>query len=610
MSLTTTPAEESAGQISFDVLVDGQKLSGALGGNLQSVDLESTYNRPDVCSVVFAAPEVSAEKPLPSVKPGAAVEIRAKRTDKVKSVFHGEVSSIELDSRYGHTQYVLRAYDKRQRLYRGLATSTYENRKHSEIASEILDRNSVDCEVETAGSVMPYAVQAAMADGDYLEQLLHELGQVIVRTGDSFVVKALADFKENVAQLVFGKNLDSYTFRTTSDSWVEQVQIHDWDPLKKAAITGTSSDPAALLGDQPKANGEPFGSAPAFRAGHAVDSTGADAMATAIRERMLLTSRQLDGTCDGNENMVPGGIVTVKGVNDTFDGDYRLSSVRLRWHAEEGCKTDFTCNSASENSITDMLGRAAGGGPHPQDLGERIWGVVPAIVTKNDDPEGLGRVQVKFPWLPAAKGGQVESDWLRVAVPGAGIDQKGLYLMHEAEDEVLVAFEHGDPRRGYVLGGLYNSQDKPPLKNSDCVKGGKTPQKAFRSSTGHQLTFNDSADKPGIELVTAKKKINMTFNDTDGAVTLTTENGASTVTVSAKGDITIKSAANLKIEGAADIKMKAGANLALEAGANVDIKAGANATLEGAGVAAVKGANAELTGDVAAKVAGKIVNIN
>lgn len=612
MPFVTTPTQESLGVVSFDVLVNDKKLQGPFGASLQSLEVESTYNRPDMCLAIFAVSEVSAEKPLPKIEPGAPFEIRVRRKSEVQSIFNGEVSSVELESRYGHTEFVLRSYDKRQRLYRGLTTATYEKKKHSELISEVVKRNKLDLTIGGAGSVMPYAVQAAMADGDYVEQLLHELGYVMVRDGESFVAKALGDFKDKVAVLEFGNNLDSYTFRTTSDSWVGAVQVHDWDPIKKEAVTGKSSEPAGLVGDQSADAGQPMGDATAYRPGLAVDTTGADAMATAARERMLVTSRQLDGTCDGNEKMVPGGIVTVKGIDDTFNGDYRLSSVRLRWEVDEGFTTNFSCNSAGEHSITETLSRAADGGAATDQFGDRIWGVVPAIVTKNEDPEGLGRLLVEYPWLPNATGGRVTSDWVRVAVPGGGTDQKGLYLVHEAQDEVVVAFEHGDPRRGYVLGGLYNNKDKPPIANADAVKNGKTPQKGFRSSTGHQLTFNDSSDKPGIELVTADKNITLKLEESSGAVTFTTKKGGSTVTISAHGDVSIKSeTGGLTIEAMKDITMKATGNIKLEATQNVDIKAQVNATVEAGVNATVKGTvNAELSGDVMASVAGKMVKIN
>ena len=51
--------------------------------------------------------------------------------------------------------------------------------------------------------------------------------------------------------------------------------------------------------------------------------------------------------------------------------------------------------------------------------------------------------------------------WARVAVPMAGM-ACGFYFIPDIDDEVLVAFEHGDLDRPFVLGGLWNSDDPPP----------------------------------------------------------------------------------------------------------------------------------------------------
>ena len=68
----------------------------------------------------------------------------------------------------------------------------------------------------------------------------------------------------------------------------------------------------------------------------------------------------------------------------------------------------------------------------------RITGVVLGIVTNNNDPDKLGRVKVRFPWLS----GSTESHWARVATPMAG-NGRGLYFLPEVDDEVLVLFERG-----------------------------------------------------------------------------------------------------------------------------------------------------------------------
>ena len=79
-------------------------------------------------------------------------------------------------------------------------------------------------------------------------------------------------------------------------------------------------------------------------------------------------------------------------------------------------------------------------------------------MTNNDDPEGMARVKVTFPWFS----GDVESTWARLVATGAG-PNCGLVWIPQVDDEVLVGFEHGDMRHPYVLGGLWNPVDPPPL---------------------------------------------------------------------------------------------------------------------------------------------------
>ena len=44
---------------------------------------------------------------------------------------------------------------------------------------------------------------------------------------------------------------------------------------------------------------------------------------------------------------------------------------------------------------------------------------------------------------------------------------RGLYVLPEVDDEVLVGFEHGRPDAPFVLGALWNGKDKPPESNGD-----------------------------------------------------------------------------------------------------------------------------------------------
>ena len=95
-----------------------------------------------------------------------------------------------------------------------------------------------------------------------------------------------------------------------------------------------------------------------------------------------------------------------------------------------------------------------------------IPGVQPAVVVRPPDagiyPDKYGRVKVQFHWDRAGK----SSCWIRVAQPLSGSD-RGTFWFPEIDDEVLVAFEQGDPDRPYVLGAVFNPQRLPPALPSD-----------------------------------------------------------------------------------------------------------------------------------------------
>ncbi|MFO1207177.1 MAG: phage baseplate assembly protein V [Burkholderiales bacterium] len=110
-------------------------------------------------------------------------------------------------------------------------------------------------------------------------------------------------------------------------------------------------------------------------------------------------------------------------------------------------------------------------------------GVAVAVVTQNQDEEGLCRVKVRYPWHDKP----LESYWARLAVPMAG-DGRGTVFIPEVGDEVLVAFEREDPRFPYVLGGLWG-EDKPPVANDD----GKNDKRIVKSRKHHYLLFDDGA---------------------------------------------------------------------------------------------------------------------
>jgi uncharacterized protein involved in type VI secretion and phage assembly len=179
----------------------------------------------------------------------------------------------------------------------------------------------------------------------------------------------------------------------------------------------------------------------------------------------------------------------------------------------------------------------------------RITGVVIGVVTNNQDNDGMGRVKVRFPSLSEDD----ESHWARIAAPMAGKD-RGVYFLPEVDDEVLVAFEHGDVRFPYVLGALWNGVDKPPADNGD----GKNNLRLIKSRSGHTIKLNDEDGKETIEIIDKSEKNSVVIDTANNSITITSEKD---ITFSAtKGTIKLD-AQKIEIKSSTDSKIEAGAKM-------------------------------------------------
>lgn len=117
---------------------------------------------------------------------------------------------------------------------------------------------------------------------------------------------------------------------------------------------------------------------------------------------------------------------------------------------------------------------------------KRRDGVYPAKVLDIRDPHGLDRVMVEGPGIVGEAGST--GVWARTVHFMAGA-QRGAWFMPEVDDEVLVAFEAGDPRKPYVLGGLW-SIEAPPPEQMDSL--GDNRVKSLHTRNGIILSFFDA----------------------------------------------------------------------------------------------------------------------
>jgi len=191
---------------------------------------------------------------------------------------------------------------------------------------------------------------------------------------------------------------------------------------------------------------------------------------------------------------------------------------------------------------------------------KELEGVVVGTVSEID--ARLGRVKVNFPWLQPAQ----ESHWAPIASLLSG-KERGARFMPEKNDEVLVAFDHGQYEHPYVIGFLWNGVDKAPDDNRHnrliVTPGGhelrfedKDGDKrvVLKTKDGHRLSLDDKDRSITLE---SKGKHKLEIRDQEGKVTVSTQSGGKVTLDNLPGRATIEVASNKIVITPAGIRIEA-----------------------------------------------------
>jgi uncharacterized protein involved in type VI secretion and phage assembly len=320
-----------------------------------------------------------------------------------------------------------------------------------------------------------------------------------------------------------------------------------------------------------------------------------------------------------------GSVIKIK--VDIKDADGKTNSVALDELMIYKITHYANTDGSYENEFTAM---AAECDLPPYSFGELFPKIETqrAVVKKNNDPEKLGRVRVQFIWQKE-QDEELMTPWIRIAQPHGG-NNKGFYFIPEIDEEVMVGFENGNAEKPYIIGTLYQKEQKPGENWYDEDNN----IKAIRTRNGHTVEINDVEDggfikiydhedenyiitlstddkliklesKGNIELhaendiiMEAKNNINikaekdMTVNVEGDKTTEITGNDSLSVTGdienTAKGKMKIDATGDYQLE-AMNVKQKSKAALNLEAGSTAELKASASGTVDGGGSLTLKG---------------------
>jgi uncharacterized protein involved in type VI secretion and phage assembly len=176
---------------------------------------------------------------------------------------------------------------------------------------------------------------------------------------------------------------------------------------------------------------------------------------------------------------------------------------------------------------------------------ENGYSIAPGVVTNNLDLIAQGRVQVRIPALPAFE------PWARLAAIGAG-SSRGFLWVPEKDDEVLVAFNQNDERDAYILGGLWNTLDRPPLTLPTDFLIKRVIKTGKAGGIGHEIEFDDVLQSITITSSTKQKvtidPLTMELKNTAGTLNIKMDNASQTISINAALKIELK-ATQISLQG-------------------------------------------------------------
>lgn len=414
--------------------LEGTSLGAALGRAVSAALVRQVLAAPAVAEIDLAEPPEDA---LEGVRHGQALVLRV--VDGGAALFEGAIVGIEYrhDAAHGRTVR-LRAYDALHKARGRRRARVLENVSAASLAREIAGELALGCEVHHEPPERARVIQNGESDLELLVRLTAEASLYPTLRDGALHLLALDGYGDELPMRL-GRELHEVKVSLTSERALAKAEAVGWDASTLRAFRQTvplARQDAFEMHD----TGLGSGGEEALRLllNHIVDGAGeAEALAQGEMDRAAALSAHAAGVAVGDPRLAPGRPIRLEGVADRAAGRYVITEAVHRFETGTGYVTEFATS--------------------PPERPVRAHGPVATVgtVLAIDDPEGLGRCRVKLGGL-----GDVETGWLQVLLPGAGA-AKGLAVLPDPEDQVLVLFPQGDPARGFVLGGLYGERRLP-----------------------------------------------------------------------------------------------------------------------------------------------------
>jgi phage protein D len=592
MAVATTdaiyPIDTTPDQPDVRITVDGEPLAETTRVDVVSVETWAQIAHHASASVLVqnwsadSGAVTNSESTL--FQPGKSIEIELGYHSDMTTVFDGVIAGLRAIFAADARPMLEVRCRSRSLLLDGARRSRFaEDASDDDVANTIASAYGLSLDSGEASPItQPAATQHDVTDWEFLRERAAVLGRVLFVSDTTLAFRPYAQPPDDPLELEWGRNLLQVRIEQNLAARVDPIEITSWNEAQQEALVeqgggGSSGVPHSKRAGVDTAVDDTHWP---LRAATVATTSLADGAETAARAAATAAEEERShvagvGRSIGLPAIAIDSWLQLSKVGDRFGGLHYVSGVRHRLDAT-GYTTEFWLGSpqpllppppaptARDNSAPSSTATSS---------------VVLAVVDSAEDPDGLNRVKLSYPWRTDAPDG----GWAALSTVGGGSEQGVMFVPDEGQT-VVVSYLQGDPRFPIVLGAMWNAQQKPPqqVDRDNAIR-------SIVTRSGHALEFDD-ADSGKVTLRTTGGH---TFVlDDSGTITLTEKSEKNSLELSdsgakltaGSGDIVLSATSGAVKIDALRVESSASSTTTIKSSASMEVSASGSLTVRGATV--------------------------
>jgi len=465
---------------------------------------------------------------------GKNISINLHRFGEIKNIFTGIITNIRNKKENGYGKLFITGSSPSILLESGKDCQSFEDKTLeqiiNEVTSEYPELANVLVENPNTKYSLPYTVQYKESDYGFIKRLAVRYGEYFYYNGQQII------FGNKVQPIItLEENIDLIDVELEMNICPQEFTYHTYDAQagSKTEKSGSSSqvqykeNPFQAIAINASKNVYKKNQDMLFNHTGISDISDQELKEAARREKENRESLvQVKGKSKDPELKI-GGRAKLIDINGRAMETYRITEI-THYHDGNTYYNEFI-------GIPDLFNA-----PYQDNEALPLGEEQPARIVDNNDPMGMGRVRVQFPWQENK--GQ-KTPWIRLIQPHSGAG-KGFHFIPEIGEEVLVGFESQNAEKPFVIGTHYNGRETSTYHTSGNDK------KVIHTRSGTKIILNDA----------------------EGSVFIEDPSG-NTYLMDGAGNINVNAPKNMSFTAGENISMTAGRNIQSKAGNNINNEA-------------------------------------